>query len=85
MKHTHCEAIKAWADGAKIEFLELGVWEVVDDPSWGTRNQYRVKPSFKDLEDRRDAARLAYMAACEEIRASTDNPVLHRTTTRRAK
>ncbi|MFZ3286576.1 MAG: hypothetical protein WA191_06970 [Telluria sp.] len=44
--HVHAEVIKAWADGAKIEFLKRNGdgWERVNNPSFNTDFQYRVKP-----------------------------------------
>lgn len=57
VKHVHCELIKAWADGAEIEFLELSdgegenqtaVWIRTDQPAWWPSRVYRValtKPS----------------------------------------
>lgn len=45
MKHKYAEVIKAWADGAEIEWLNReGKWETIHWPSWGTNAQYRVKP-----------------------------------------
>jgi len=29
MKHKHAELIKAWADGAKIQMLDMGYWHDV--------------------------------------------------------
>jgi hypothetical protein len=44
--HVHAEVIKAWADGAEIEFRqeECHMWKKVDYPTWNVHNQYRVKP-----------------------------------------
>lgn len=43
-RHVHCELIKAWAEGAEIEFKnEHGNWMTVN-PSWGTDTEYRIKP-----------------------------------------
>jgi hypothetical protein len=44
--HKHAEFIKAWADGAEIEFRqeECHAWKKVDSPSWSLYTQYRVKP-----------------------------------------
>ncbi len=44
--HKHCEVIKAWADGAKIQFLDGSKWEdcSVLGPQWILNYQYRVKP-----------------------------------------
>jgi len=44
--HKHAEFIKAWADGAEIEFRheECHAWKKADSPSWNLYTQYRVKP-----------------------------------------
>jgi hypothetical protein len=46
--HKHAEFIKAWADGAEIEYYsqELGCWQEIGDrcTSWNQYTQYRVKP-----------------------------------------
>ena len=44
--HKHAEAIKAWADGALIEYHDAHdtVWRAVSEPSWDTDRFYRVKP-----------------------------------------
>ena len=49
MKHKHCEVIKAWADGAEIEFKSPSKenWECISEPSWLDSNEYRVKPEPK--------------------------------------
>lgn len=46
--HKHAELIKLWADGAEIEFKNTtnGKWQETT-PSWGTENEYRVKPEPK--------------------------------------
>lgn len=47
-KHVHAEVIKAWADGAEIEWLDniRADWiKVVVSPSWNPEYQYRVKPT----------------------------------------
>ena len=46
MKHKHCELIKAWADGAKIQIRDVdGKWVDVN-PNWSTHYTYRIKPSL---------------------------------------
>ena len=49
--HKHAEVIKAWADGAKIEFrepkLEHANWEYITTPKWHNELEYRVKPEPK--------------------------------------
>ena len=45
--HPHAEAIKAWADGAKIQIkTESGKWVDVaaNWPAWSVNYEYRVKP-----------------------------------------
>lgn len=46
--HKHAELIKAWADGATIQFLNLhfNEWKDILDnsPSWNENTQYRIKP-----------------------------------------
>ena len=47
--HKHAELIKAWADGAEIEY-----WDVYDNrwfdatcPAWNLNFKYRIKPEPK--------------------------------------
>lgn len=44
--HKHAECIKAWADGADIEFRyeECHAWEKSECPTWNKYIQYRIKP-----------------------------------------
>ena len=51
--HKHAAVIKAWADGAEIEFRgnEEAEWSASVVPSWREDFQYRVKP--KTLKYRR--------------------------------
>ncbi len=45
MKHKHSALIKAWADGAPIQYYSLlGIWIDIDNPSWGDEYQYRIRP-----------------------------------------
>ena len=45
--HKHAEVIKAWADGAKIEYRqpkhEPENWEYTPTPEWHNELEYRVK------------------------------------------
>jgi hypothetical protein len=47
--HKHAELIKAWADGATIEWqASNGNWMVDKEPNWGYPNaRYRIKPEPK--------------------------------------
>ena len=49
MKHKHAELIKAWADGAEIEFWSTidEKWYLADKPSWDENKKYRIKPEEK--------------------------------------
>ena len=44
--HKHAELIKAWADGAEIEFRfpGTGVWLLAYDPNWDGDIEYRINP-----------------------------------------
>ena len=44
---VHAELIKAWADGAEIEFLSKvdGEWRYTDTPDWHPAYEFRVKPT----------------------------------------
>lgn len=46
--HKHAELIKAWADGATIQFKnQVGDWLDRSKPTWDPRAEYRVKPEPK--------------------------------------
>jgi hypothetical protein len=48
--HKHAELIKAWADGAEIEYFNGDRWEkwlVNASPSWYENKEYRIKPEPK--------------------------------------
>lgn len=44
--HKHAELIKAWADGAEIEFFHENrdTWVEITRPSWSEALKYRIKP-----------------------------------------
>lgn len=46
MRHKHHKEIKAWADGAEIEWTYSGtIWQQTNIPSWFEDYKYRVKPA----------------------------------------
>ncbi len=49
--HVHAELIKAWADGAEIQFRRGIHWYDVQpigcQPLWGESTEYRIKPEEK--------------------------------------
>lgn len=44
--HVHAELIKAWADGAEIEWLDqhADTWRLATVPGWDKFVTYRIKP-----------------------------------------
>lgn len=49
MKHKHAELIKAWADGADIEWKmpHQTTWDEIAVPTWNDDYEYRIKPEEK--------------------------------------
>lgn len=49
-KHKHCALIKAWADGAEIEYYDVSSsrWADISKPNWHTETLYRLKPKLID-------------------------------------
>jgi len=48
--HKHAEVIKAWADGAKIQYKNMcGDWIDVTDPDWYFSDEYRVKLEQEEI------------------------------------
>lgn len=47
--HKHAALIKAWADGAEIEYLpsEETRWRLIPSPLWDGNGDYRIKPELK--------------------------------------
>ena len=49
MKHKWHKEIKAWADGAEIEYFSFGSgWQVTNKPEWLQESEYRIKPQPKE-------------------------------------
>lgn len=50
--HKHADVIKAWADGATVQWKhEHGVWtDLTANPAWHRQFEYRVKPEPQILE-----------------------------------
>ncbi len=42
-QHKWHKEIKAWADGAEIEFLTEDGWFNAGDPEWNENSEYRIK------------------------------------------
>lgn len=44
--HKHSDLIKAWADGAEVQYKSsVGGWYDMSQPSWSERGEYRLKPT----------------------------------------
>jgi hypothetical protein len=49
MKHKWHKEIKAWADGAVIEYFSFGSgWQITNKPEWLQESEYRIKPQPKE-------------------------------------
>ena len=50
--HKHAELIKAWADGADIEYQSRasGGWYCAVEPDWSSKFKFRIKPTKSDKE-----------------------------------
>ena len=47
--HKHAELIKAWADGAEIQYRYQNFidWYDIENPDWDVSKEYRIKPAEK--------------------------------------
>ena len=45
--HKHAELIKAWADGAEIQYKQIGGEWITEEPLWCEEYEYRIKPEQK--------------------------------------
>jgi len=47
--HKHAALIKAWADGAEIEYRwnDADTWSATSKPEWNRDVEYRIKPEPK--------------------------------------
>lgn len=43
--HKHAELIKAWSDGAEIQFFDKDWKNCVGNPNWSEYVEYRIKPT----------------------------------------
>ena len=49
-QHKWAKEIKAWADGAEIEFKDkyAELWHRAEEPKWYEDREYRIKPQPKE-------------------------------------
>lgn len=47
--HKHAAMIKAWADGAEVQYQDniYGEWHNIAMPTWSLLHKYRIKPEPK--------------------------------------
>jgi hypothetical protein len=52
--HPHAEVIKAWADGADIEYKTefMDNWRRIRNPQWSKGVEYRIKPEVPEVSKR---------------------------------
>lgn len=75
----HAELIKAWADGAEIEYYAPtdGKWTaVVSFPSWSDSTHYRIKPQPKPDVVRAFRATTYSLFECIDLYTHEGNLVL---------
>ena len=59
-KHKHYNLIMAWANGAKVQYLDFsGGWHSIDNPFWDEDIEHRIKP-----EPNPDIVLYAYSESC---------------------
>jgi hypothetical protein len=46
--HKHAALIKAWADGATIQYQTTNGWLQAPNPSWNKDVTYRIQPTIKE-------------------------------------
>lgn len=75
-KHIHAELIKAWADGAEIEYFRAfdgsNRWEHLPAPSWLPNVEYRIKPTPKPdvvMYGKRNNIKLTFSGETGELTA----------------
>ena len=71
--HVHAEVIKAWADGAEIEYFSSipKQWRPVIHPSWDPRMLYRVKPQPHKWQKEIDAYAAGKTIQCRWLDENT--------------
>jgi hypothetical protein len=64
--HKHAELIKAWADGAKIEFYDPdGNWYPATNPTWSADTEYRVSDPLKVYRDALNAGKVVWVCGID--------------------
>lgn len=71
--HKHAEVIKAWADGAQIQYLSLDGttwcdWEYITAPSWHPSSEYRVPHKWQKEMDAAKAGKTIQWCGPNEVK-----------------
>lgn len=80
--HIHADLIKAWADGAEIEYKNCGFggskWIQIDCPNWDNDIEYRIKPKESIhaalINVWKSGARIQYKSQVTDEWTDTDHP-----------
>jgi hypothetical protein len=68
--HKHAELIKAWADGAEIQWKDSdGIWHDDDEPWWNEEGEFRIKPE-------KEKSVITSMQLNLQLRLERDGPLL---------
>jgi len=74
--HKHAEIIKAWADGAIVQYSGIaGQWITLNDPYFSAEGAYRIKPEPKP--DVSFYARLELDNLPKRVKVMMPDPSLH--------
>ena len=70
--HKHAELIKAWADGAEIQYEADLKWFDAPQPCWDVSTSYRIKPEPKPdvvrwVYGRKGMGYDTFENACDEV------------------
>jgi hypothetical protein len=50
-QHKWHKEIKAWAEGAEIQYKSDNIWLDINQPVWNAKSaEYRIKPQFKNTQ-----------------------------------
>jgi len=71
--HKHAELIKAWADGAEIQYFNNKEWVDKKSPNWWEDNTYRIKPSEPTPKELAEQQLKELEAKVEELKATIQN------------
>ena len=64
--HKHAKEIKAWADGAEIEYFDIhwAEWRLASSPAWDENTEYRIK---QQPQPKPDVVLYTHISNCDLI------------------